>query len=530
MPGEVTDMSQTASRRHVVLAALIAGAHRVSNTLHRARGTLIVAGAAGIVAAPELAAPLSFYDGGIAASAATFIRHGELPYRDFWLLYGPLAGYLGAVLTTIFGSRILVMQLAGLVLVMLTAAIGYRLIRAYAPGIRGGFIAVVAATIPTFWFGLNLGSWQLSLVLALLALDVGLRGSPRSQLVAGGIVGLAALARLDLGAYALVALVVQSRSLRPVIGSAAVFAPVALVFVLLVPLQTLWEQVIWYPLVGTQVFRKLPGPTPFGLLTGEEPMAWGLYYVPILLLGAAVVRRLVIGTSMTSLVGLTALALMVRLQTFGRADPPHAVEAFGAGLLLAAYVMGEPSSFPRRLASALPAGLLCAVAALPLLWVVTPPSDYDRALAEAASIIRSRTSPDEPIFVGEATNSRVLANPLIVYFLADRPAGVFDTMYNPGVTTTAATQQRMVDDLASHHVRYLVLDKTWSGCYEPSNASALPGSTILDEAIARNYGVVADLGAVVIMASRDSKAAPVATSVWVDPGVPPVQGSIVCGP
>jgi hypothetical protein len=497
--------------------------------LHRAYGTLIVAAAAGVIAAPGLAAPLSIYDGGITASAGTFIRHGQVPYRDFWLLYGPLAGYLAALLSAIFGSHVLVMRLAGLVLVMLTAAVGYRLIRVRAPGIRGGFIAVVAATIPTLWMGLDLASWQLSMFLALLALDVGLRGSRRSQLIAGGIVGLAALTRLDLGAYALVALVVQSRGLRPVIGAAAVFAPVALVFVLLVPLQALWEQLIWFPLFGTQTFRKLPGPAPFGLLTGVDPVTWGIYYLPVLLIGGAVARRLLTGTIATPFVGLTALALVVRLQTVGRADTPHAAQAFGVGLLLAAYVIGEPSSFPQRLASAVPAAFLCAVAALPLIWLVMPPSDYDRALAEAVSIIRSRTSPDEPIFVGEATNTRVLINPLIVYFLADRPAGVFDTMYNPGVTTTPSTQQRMVDDLASHNVKYIVLDRTNSGCYETANASALPGSTILDEAIARNYVVVADLGAVVVMASRDSNAAPVATTVWVDPEVPLVQGTVTCG-
>jgi hypothetical protein len=527
--GNLTGVVSTASRRHPGFDALRANTRRLRAVVRQASGTIIVAAAAGIIAAPGLAAPLSVYDGGITASAATFIRHGQLPYRDFWLLYGPLAGYLGAALSTIFGSSVLVMRLAGLVLVMLTAAIGYRLIRVRAPGISGGFLAVVAATIPTLWMRLDLASWQLSMVLAMLALDVGLRGGPRSHLVAGAIVGLAALARLDLGAYALIAIVVQSRSLRPLVGAAAVFAPFALVFVLLVPLQSLWEQLVWYPLVGTQVFRKLPGPTPFGFLTGEEPVTWGIYYLPVLLIGGALVRRLLTGSIATPFVGLTVLALMVRLQTVGRADPTHASQAFGVGLLLAAYVVSTPSSFRQRLVAAIPVTLLCAVASLPPVWLVVPPNNYDRALAEAASIIRSRTSSDEPIFVGEVTNSRVLINPLIAYFLTDRPAGVFDTMYNPGITTTAATQQRMVDDLAAHDVKYLLLDRANSGCYETSNSSSVPGSTILDEAIARNYVVVADLGSVVVMASRDSNAAPAATTVWTDPGVPRVQGVVSCG-
>jgi hypothetical protein len=503
---------------------------RVSNMLHRALPTLVVALAAGVVASPGLVAPLttSLYDGGITASAGTFIQHGQLPYLDFWLLYGPLAGYLAAVLGVIFGNHILVLRLAGLVLVMLTAAVGYRLVRVHAPGIPGGFLAVVAATIPTAWAGLDLGSWQLAMFLALLALDVGLRGTPRSLLVAGGIVGLAALARLDLGAYAMIALVLQSRSLRPVIGAAAVFAPVAFLFVLLVPLQMLVQQLIWYPSVGTQVFRRLPGPTPFGLVTGDKPIFWAIYYLPVLLVAGAVARRLLTGTIATPLVGLTALALMVHLQTVGRADISHSAQAFGVGLLLAAYVIGQLSSFPRRLAASVPAGLLCGIAVLPSVIAGAATPDYDRALTEAVAIIRSRTSPQEPIFVGEVSNDRVLVNPILIYFLADRPAGVSATMYNPGVTTTAATQQQMVDDLASHHVKYLVLDMAFSGCYETANSSALQGSTILDDAISRGYEVVADLGAIVIMASRDSRTPPIATTVWVDPRVGPVQSSVTC--
>lgn len=520
----MTASTQTSPRRQVTKAI----GPRVSVELNGTHRTLIVAAVAGVIAAPGLVAPLSFYDGGITASAATFILHGQLPYRDFWLLYGPLTGYLAAVLSAIFGNHILVLRLAGLVLVMLTAALGYRLIRVRAPGIGGGFVAVMAATISAMGTGLDLGPWQLATVLALLALDVGSRGSPRSRLIAGGIVGLAALARLDVGAYAMLALIMQTRSLRPVIGAAAVFAPVALVFALLVPLQALWEQLIWYPLVGTQVFRRSPGPSPFGLFTGESSLTWGIYYVPILLIGGAVARRLLTGTIATPFVGLTALALLDRLQTVGRADTFHAAQAFGVGLLLAAYVIGKPSSFPQRFASAVSVTILCAYASLPVVYLVLPPSGYDRALAEAASIIRARTSPDEPIFVGETTNIRVFVNPLIIYFLADRPAGVFDTMYNPGVTTTAATQQRMVDDLASRDVKYLVLDERFSGCYEASNASALPGSTILDEAISRNYVVVADLGTVVVMASRDSNPSPVATNVWIDAARPDGQGGLTC--
>ena len=65
------------------------------------------------LAAPMLRAPLSTFDGGIAASAGTFILHGRVPYRDFWLLYTPLGGYLAAGLTAVFGTDVTVLRLGG---------------------------------------------------------------------------------------------------------------------------------------------------------------------------------------------------------------------------------------------------------------------------------------------------------------------------------------------------------------------------------------------------------------------------------
>ena len=76
-------------------------------------------------------------------------------------------------------------------------------------------------------------------------------------------------------------------------------------------------------------------------------------------------------------------------------------------------------------------------------------------------------------------------------------------MYNPGVTTTDPTQQRMVDDLQRNRVRYLILDARYADCYETSNLSREPGSDRLDRALGQDYRVVADYGAVVIMALPD---------------------------
>ena len=112
--------------------------------------------------------------------------------------------------------------------------------------------------------------------------------------------------------------------------------------------------------------------------------------------------------------------------------------------------------------------------------------------------------------------------------LADRPPGVHDTMYNPGVTTTEATQRRMVDDLRSNGVRLLILDVRSADCYETSNLSRDPGATALDDALGQDYRVVADFGAVVIMGPRDELFAKVPGKVWADPSPPPDRDYFTC--
>lgn len=510
------------------LIAHLSPSHRV---VVERQWTVMSALVAGLVAAADLVAPVTtaLYDAGITASAGTFILHGRLPYRDFWLLYGPLAGYLAAALTAVFGNELVVLRLAGLALVMTTAAVAYRLVSSLAPGFRGFSVSVLAAVVPVAHTGLELSPWMLAMFLSLLAIVVAQSGKRREQVLAGVLVGLAALARLDLGAYALAAVVVSSRSLRPVIGAVAVALPVAVVFLTLVPAPSLVEQLLWYPLVGPRVYREFPAPAPFALFAAGETLSWLLYWIPIGLIVLTVARRWPSGRPASSAhLALLVLAVLCRLQTLGRADDIHAAQAMTPAILLAACLLAGPVRGMRRVALAGASSVMIALAALPLVWFVAPADPYERALVAAIGLIQSQTSSQEPIFVGESRNRHMLSNPLLAYYLADRPPGVRDTMYNPGVTTTDSTQRRMVDDLRANGVRYLILDVRFAHCYETSNDSRLRGSTILDGAIAQDYTVVADMGALVVMARRDVSSDIVAPIVWADPAPPPSDGILVC--
>ena len=485
----------------------------------------------GLLAAPGLHAGLSqatLYDGGITASAGTFISHGLLPYRDFWLLYGPLAGYLAAACSAIFGNDLVVLRAAGLLLVVATATIAYGLVGVRLPVVPRVALAVIAALIPVFHVGLDLAPWSLAMALALGAILAASRGGDRGLLVSGVIVGLVTLARLDVGAYSMIAILVATRSLRPLLGAVALVAPVALVVLLAVPVDSLIEQLVWFPIVGQRLYRAIPGPSLTALIEPGRTLEWLLYWSPLVLIAVAIgcwARR---GSIPQTDLVLLILAILCRLQTFSRADPAHDAQAFVPALLLAAYVFSEDVSRLWRFAIAAGAAVFIALAALPLVWLVLPADPYDAALTAAVGYVRDNSSPDEAIFVGEVRNSHALLNPLIAYYLADRRPGVRDTMYNPGITTTERTQRRMVEDLRQNAVRLLLLDVRFADCYEPSNLSRDAGATVLDAALHQDYRVVADFGAVIIMGRRHESFAIAPATAWADPFIPPDGPNFVC--
>jgi hypothetical protein len=485
---------------------------------------------AAILAAPSFLQPLTLtmYDAGITASSGTFILNGQLPYRDFWLLYGPLAGYISAGLTWLTGPDVRVLNLAGYVVVMLTAVIGQRLVATRVGPLPSAVVAACAATIPLVVVGLGLSSWSLAMMLGLAAIAAARHPGRRSDVVVGSLIVLAILARLDLGCYAAIAVLIAFRRTRPLVVAAVVLVPIALWFAAVVPWPALYEQLIWYPIVGPRLYRAIPAPSVWPMTQDTMLMSWLLYWGPLAIIAATIIVR-IRGRRMSSAeTALLILAILCRLQTLGRADDWHSAQAAVPALLLIGYLAAGSHRVTVRMALGAGACLLVALAGLSFLWLEAPFDAYGAVLRSASEVIHDHTDAGEPIFVGETTSRYALANPLIGYYLADRPAGVRDTMYNPGVTTTEATQRRIVADLEANDVRYLMLDRRWSGCYETSNQSQVPGSTLLDTAIERDYRVVADFGAIVIMARRDVDVPPIEPGVHLARTPPNDNGVMRC--
>jgi len=114
--------------------------------------------------------------------------------------------------------------------------------------------------------------------------------------------------------------------------------------------------------------------------------------------------------------------------------------------------------------------------------------------------VRDHTAVDEPIFSGSVEHDRLFLIDVLVYFATDRDAGVWDYLMDPGSTTTAPVQRRIVTDLRRNHVRLVVLVDSPIPPEERHQESS--GVTILDDYINANYAVVERFGPYVVLLPR----------------------------
>ena len=459
------------------------------------------------IASTDLGASLSAYDGGIGASSATFTLHGLLPYRDYWLLYGPASGLLVAIPTWVFGPSLEVLRIFGLAALCVQALITFRLSRIWAaPGPAVALTIAAVVMLPAL-LGLDASAWLVAMTFALLAIYLSV-GTGRSGVVVGVVVGLAFLSRLDVGVYALVATLLVRDRTKVLIGFAVIAIPFIACLVATTPVAALVEQLVWYPIVGPRQFRGLVDP---GIAIGQTAatlLTLPLILIPRLAIVLAIIRlaREAVqrrwSAASTGLLGLVAFAAACQLQTLGRGDFEHFAQAAAPAIL--SLSVWFPSA---RMGASRFAVLAGTVAGCVVVGLVGhrfhADSAYDHNLRAASAWIRSATRTDERIFVGLTSNRYTIANPLIVYYLADRAPGVRDTMFNPGVTNTDWGQARMVADLASSDTPFLVLDRVFAEQHEMTPDGRTPGSTRLDEYIGAHYRAICDMGTLVIMARND---------------------------
>jgi hypothetical protein len=100
------------------------------------------------------------YDEGTVLPAAMRVNAGQIPHRDFYIMYGPAQFYILAGLFKLFGKSLLIERLYHLLVMALVASAAYGI----ASSVCSESIALGACIVEVFWiFSLN-GLFGLAIV------------------------------------------------------------------------------------------------------------------------------------------------------------------------------------------------------------------------------------------------------------------------------------------------------------------------------------------------------------------------------
>ena len=359
-------------------------------------------------------ATVGTYDEGLVLVGADRVLRGEMPYRDFWTLYGPGSYYLLAGLYRLFGELALVergLDIAAktaisTLVVALVLQFGRRAV-ALAAGVLSLGLLLYLRSYSAPLFPAMAGS--LAAVLALYRASTDARPTP--AFLAGVALGVTTCFRHDLGAYTLLASGVfmiqlawdestgprRARMLATVgwvaAGYAVSLGPVLAFFAFNVPAAELYRDFVDMPFSVYPQVRALPFPSIVDALSSavqaRSPVKLGplVVYLPLVVMGGAVVTVLLPGGSArvteTSDADASAEDALARNRLFGllvllcalffikglvRVSPLH----MGASLILSVAVLGAAIARARnpawRLFLASTAGLACvALLAKPII-------------------------------------------------------------------------------------------------------------------------------------------------------------------
>ena len=465
-----------------------------------------------------MVAPLDRYDEGVTLTKAALTAAGQIPFRDYWITYGPLDTYILAAAFKVVAINVMVERALGMVVLGLLAAAAYHVTTRL--GLRGGIrllltglISVVPISVPAFNSAFLANLVGVTAVLAfLVSLD---RERWRWPLLTGALVGLASFSRPEFalalgiglfGGYAAMGLNRQglrARLLPYVLGAIGVAVGLWGVTVLMAGITPVWFDLVTYATSLYPQARRIP----FG--RGDEAavvIVLGTAFAAIWLWGLIrAYRQRSSAGERARLVALLVSGVLLFTWVRTRADGIHAMDAWPVTAILLALLLerrSRTSTPPSRTFQALlpvVGVLMLSIAAGGLVFrdlsqahaaAGVPRSGLsgERAwlptaeLAEVIGEIDAATPGGGPIWVGLQRNDLVTFNDTTLYFLSARNPGTVYYETLPGLTNTEAGERTIACQLARAGVALAVLGPTSAG--ERWNLSSVPGSPYLDQWLA----------------------------------------------
>lgn len=121
---------------------------------------------------------------------------------------------------------------------------------------------------------------------------------------------------------------------------------------------------------------------------------------------------------------------------------------------------------------------------------------------QAVDFVLSNTAPDETIFVVDGKNDKTVANDNALYFLTGRQPASKWYHFDPGLQSTQAIQDQIINDLEKRKPPLIVIDTEFDSQEEPNDSAKHSGVTNLDDYIDGRYKGVAEMGSYEILRRR----------------------------
>ncbi len=483
---------------------------------------------AGALSATTIFRGIGLHDEGSMLQAGARIAHGQWPYRDFWTNYPPGQPLLLALLQLVFGPSLLAWRVLRVVTNSVVALLAFRL----ADKRAGQSLALLAwlAVAGAMAFPTGPGPNPTAIGLALASILL----SERRPAIGGGLAGLAALFRIEIGIAAAVGAmlaVAPGKRLRILLAALLVAAVCFVPFIIVAPGALARDLFGFY---GIQGLQRLPFPLGF-----DGPLRPGKlieFYMPLILVLSCVVWAVALGARARAAARSHA-ALRAGIGTSPRPTQPgsRALELAPLAAVGLAYLLARTDAFHLIPLSVALAVMLATEAALargglrillivaltlialhgldrqagkilhpPALAAVPGPAcdgvQTDaadaRALAQLESAVARRTRPGDPIFVAAPRHDVVHGGDPLLYVILDHPNPTRYDVMQPGLVTTASAQREIVASLERSHTRVVIrwLDPR-ALAPEHNGADASSHVLILDQYLAQHFRPLARYGA-----------------------------------
>jgi len=333
-----------------------------------------------------------------------------------------------------------------------------------------------------------------------------------------------------------------------VLGTSAVFLPVAVCYLAVAPIAPFIHDIFSYPLHYYARMRGLPFP---GVRQLYPSIVTSAVYLPVLICCATVYsvylswpdmrrrNRIPSDRSIAELrkdwllIMFALLTAMLYLKGLVRVSVVHMLVSLIPSLVLLAVLLER--AWCQGYAARIATGALCALSVVSVLdasittarsrlasgltvlaqirsAVQLPPQAgsswcgtrddlrriqcllLDTNRAEASRFVIANTRADERIFVGLTRHDKIHVNDNMIYFAAGRLPATHWHQFDPGLQTRADVQSEIVAELDARSVHCVILESQWDDIIEPNESARSSGIHILDEYIRLHYHRVQTYG------------------------------------